>query len=185
MASAQTPTVQEFEGAALPHLNDLFRTAVRVVGDRTQAEDVVQEVYFQAWKSFHRFELGTNCRAWLFRILFHVVQHHRRKQSRLVLVDPADELENVLVAREPIPPTLADRDILTSLDRLPDTYREVVLLADVEEFSYREIADILEIPIGTVMSRLSRARALLRRELATVARSYGLNADGEAASERS
>ena len=70
---------EDFESAAMPHLNDLFRTALRVIGNRSEAEDLVQEAYLQAWKSFHRFELGTNCRAWLYKILFHVIGHHRRK----------------------------------------------------------------------------------------------------------
>src|ERR1043165_5414267 len=85
-----------FETAALPHMNDLFRAAVAILGNRTEAEDVVQELYLQAWKSFHRFELGTNCRAWLFRILFHVVAHHRKKWFASKSVQESEELlENV------------------------------------------------------------------------------------------
>src|SRR5258708_29426680 len=73
---------ERFEAEAMPHLNDIFRTANRMVGDRQRAEDVAQEVFLQAWKSFDRFEAGTNCRAWLYKILFHCVQHHRRKWFR-------------------------------------------------------------------------------------------------------
>ena len=74
---------QEFEEAALPHLNDIYRTAARLLADSAKADDVVQDVYLQAWKSFDRFEVGTNCRAWLYKILFHVVHHHRRKWLRI------------------------------------------------------------------------------------------------------
>ena len=88
---------EDFATAAMPHLDDLFRTAYRVIGDRTQAEDLVQETYLQAWKSFHRFEPGTNCRAWLFKILFHVIHHHRRKWFRFKFVNDGEELmENTL-----------------------------------------------------------------------------------------
>ncbi|HKP14264.1 MAG TPA: sigma-70 family RNA polymerase sigma factor, partial [Blastocatellia bacterium] len=92
---------EEFEGAALPHLNDLFRTALRLVRDRAEAEDLVQEAYLQAWKSFHRFEPGTNCRAWLFKILFHVIQHHRRKLFKMRLVSDEDERIEETVSYEP------------------------------------------------------------------------------------
>jgi RNA polymerase sigma-70 factor, ECF subfamily len=164
-----------FEAEALPHLNDIFRTATRLVGDRARAEDVAQEVYLQAWKSFHRFEPGTNCRAWLFKILFHCVNHHRRKWFRFPLLKEAEEfLEANLVAPAEIPASLTDGEILAALDRIPPDFRAVVMLADVEEFAYKEVAEILSVPIGTVMSRLSRGRKLLREQLAEVARSYGI-----------
>src|ERR1051326_2358504 len=93
-----------FETAALPHMNDLFRAAVAILGNRTEAEDVVQELYLQAWKSFHRFELGTNCRAWLFRILFHVVAHHRKKLFNLSRLSGDLEIIEATVAAEPSVP---------------------------------------------------------------------------------
>ena len=159
----------------MPHLSDLFRLAYRMTADRTRAEDAVQEAYLQAWKSFDRFESGTNCRAWLFRILFHCVQHHRRKWFRFpTLSDTEEFLEANLPAPEPVPETLRDEDILAALDKIPQDYRAVVLLVDVEEFAYKDTAAILAIPIGTVMSRLSRARRLLREQLSGVARSYGI-----------
>src|SRR4051812_40227820 len=83
---------ERFEAEAMPHLNDLFRTATRMVGDKARAEDVVQEVFLQAWKSFARFETGTNCRAWLYKILFHCVNHHRRKWFRFPLLKESEEL---------------------------------------------------------------------------------------------
>lgn len=164
-----------FDAEAMPHLNDLFRTALRVTGDRTRAEDAVQEAYLQAWKSFDRFESGTNCRAWLFRILFHCVHHHRRKWFRFPVLKDAEEfLEANLTAPEPVPDQLRDEQILTALAQIPGDYKAVVLLIDVEEFAYKEAAEILGIPIGTVMSRLSRGRKLLREQLAPVAASYGV-----------
>ncbi len=163
---------EDFEAAALPHLNSLFRTAGRLIGNRGEAEDLVQEVYLQAWKSFHRFEPGTNCRAWLFKILLYKISHYRRKQLRLVTND-VEILEDV--AYEPgVPEHLRDEEVLMGLEKIPEYYREAILLADVEEFSYQEIASMLNVPIGTVMSRLSRGRKLLRIELAVVAESYGI-----------
>ena len=164
-----------FESEAMPHLNDLFRTATRVLGERGRAEDVVQEVYLQAWKSFERFESGTNCRAWLYKILFHCVNHHRRKWFRFPLMKENEEfLEANLTYSPPVAEHLTDQEILAALDRIPADFRSMVLLVDVEEFAYKEAADILEIPIGTVMSRLSRGRRLLREQLGGVAQSYGI-----------
>ena len=158
-----------FESLALPHTNDLFRMASSLLRNRTEAEDAVQECLLQAWKSFDRFEPGTNCRAWLYKILFHVVSHHRRKWSRLWLAEDPQILENTLVAKTEVPEYLTDQEILGALGRMPHRYAEVVLLADVQEFSYKEIQTTLSIPIGTVMSRLSRGREYLRAELVSMA----------------
>ena len=171
----------QFELEAMPHLNDIFRTAVRILGDRSRAEDVAQEVYLQAWKSFGRFESGTNCRAWMFKILFHCVNHHRRKWFRFPQIKETEEfLEANLSAPVPVPEQLTDQDILSALDRVPADFRSVVLLVDVEEFAYKEAADILSVPIGTVMSRLSRGRKLLREQLANLAHSYGIGKAAQA-----
>ena len=173
----------QFEAEAMPHLNDLYRSAVRILGDAQRAEDVVQEVYLQAWKSFHRFEPGTNCRAWLYKILFHCVHHHRRKWFRFPLLKETEEFrEENLAAPAPIPEQLTDADILAALDRIPRDFRAAVLLVDVEEFAYKEAAEILSIPIGTVMSRLSRGRKLLKEQLAEVALGYGIGRPREARS---
>ncbi len=138
---------------------------------------MVQEAFLQAWKSFHRFESGTNCRAWLHKILFHVIQHRRRKWFNLNLVKESEEiLEETLAYEPPVPEHLSDEEVLAAFRRIPQKYREVVTLADVEEFSYKEIAETLNIPVGTVMSRLSRGRKLLRGELASVAAEYGIKA---------
>ena len=158
--------MEAFEAEALPHFDDLYRTAVRVIGDRAEAEDLVQEAYLQAWKSFHRFELGTNCRAWLFKILFHVIHHHRRKWFNFKWVEDGEEhLKQSLAYEPPVPEEITDEDLLAALNQVPEAFREVILLVDVQEFSYKEISEILKIPIGTVMSRLSRGRQALRNHL--------------------
>jgi RNA polymerase sigma-70 factor (ECF subfamily) len=174
---------EEFESVALPHLNDLYRTAARVIGNRTEAEDLVQEAYLQAWKSFHRFEPGTNCRAWLFKILFHVIQHHRRKWYNSKLVQENDDmlLQDTVPYEPPAPQHLSDEDVLAALERIPVQYREAVVLTDVQEFSYKEVAATLGVPVGTVMSRLSRGRKLLRAELSGIAGSYGIREKGKSA----
>ena len=174
-AMEQLTSSERFEKEAMPHLKDLYRTASRMTGEQSRAEDVVQEVFLQAWKSFHKFQPGTNCRAWLYKILFHCVNHQRRKWFRFPLLKEKEEFfESNLAAPAPIPDQLTDADILGALDRIPADYRSVVLLVDVEEFAYKEASEILEVPIGTVMSRLSRGRKLLREQLAEVALAYGI-----------
>lgn len=173
-------TVEDFESVALPHLNDLYRTARRILGNTTEAEEAVQETYYQAWKSFDRFQAGTNCRAWLYKILFHVINHQRRKLWKWSSFANLEEVpEKVSTYEPPIPQHLTDEDVLQAFDKLPQGYREVVLLADVQEFSYKEIAETLTIPLGTVMSRLNRGRKLLRTELAGFAKDYGIRSTPE------
>jgi RNA polymerase sigma-70 factor (ECF subfamily) len=173
--------VEDFEAAAMPHFADLYRTARLVAQDAGEAEDLVQEVYLHAWKSFHRFELGTNCRAWLFKILFHRLHHFRRRWANTAKLEAFEspEDQDSLVAAVPVPQEIRDEDVLQALGKLPIEFREVVLLADVQEFSYKEIAETMKVPLGTVMSRLSRGRKLLRQELAGVAGSYGIRAPEE------
>src|SRR6185437_264541 len=167
-----------FNAEALPWTNDLFRTALRMTGDRARAEDAMQETMLQAWKSFDRFHAGTNCRAWLYKILFHCVKYQRRRWLRFPSFSGDDAtLEATLASPAPVPEALRDEDILRALDRIPREFRALVLLVDVEEFAYKDAAEILAIPIGTVMSRLSRGRKLLREQLADVARAYGILKD--------
>jgi len=166
---------ERFDAEAMPYMNDLFRTACRLTGERGRAEDAVQEAFLQAWKSFGRFEPGTNCRAWLFKILFHCVNHQRRRIFRFPLLKQTEDfIEANLTAKTPLPDKLTDGEILTALDKITKDFRSVVLLVDVEEFAYKEVAEILDIPIGTVMSRLSRGRKALRDQLSAVAESYGI-----------
>ena len=160
----------------MPYLEEIYRSARRMMGDPTRAEDVVQDVYLRAWRSFHTFTLGTNCRAWLYRILANSVHDYR---SRWLKRLPADDSEEILERQEAPAPSLeqlTDREILDALDRLPDTFRDAVLLTDVEGFTYKETAEILGVKTGTVMSRLSRGRKQLRTSLRESARSYGLTA---------
>ncbi len=167
----------DFEAAALPHLNEIYRTAARLLGDAARADDVVQDVFLQAWKSFDRFEPGTNCRAWLFKILFHSMNHYRRKWLGFRLVRESEEvLEQAVAAPPPPAAQVTDQEMLRALAAIPREFRAAVLLIDVEEFTYKEAAGILNVPIGTVMSRLSRGRKLLREKLAGMAYSYGIGA---------
>ncbi len=162
---------------ATPHLKDLYRTAVRLTRSQTEAEDIVQEVFLQAWKSFENYETGTNCRAWLYQIMFYKISHFRRAFVMQSKFFQSDDEEGTIfahaTAETPIPQHLTDEEIIKAVDKLSPNYRAVVLLTDVEEFSYKEVAEILQVPIGTVMSRLSRARQQLRDSLAAVAPEYG------------
>lgn len=177
MAVSTSAGEQEFESEAMPHLDGLYRAAVRMVGDASDAQDLVQEVFLQAWRSFDRYERGTNCRAWLFAILFNKVQHYRRKKYNRRVVPLGDDEEYQLdgLASPPVVPLeITDAEILAALDGLPETYRDTVILADVQELSYKETAAILDVPIGTVMSRLNRGRRMLRVALADAARDLGI-----------
>jgi RNA polymerase sigma-70 factor (ECF subfamily) len=171
--------MQEFESVALPHLHDLFRTAARLLGDSVRADDVVQDVYLVAWKTFDTFEKGTNCRAWLFRILFHKLRHYRRKWLNPREVQNPEEVMAEIMAATPLAPGLTDEEVLAALAAVSEEHRAVVLLVDVEEFSYKDAAEILGIPVGTVMSRLSRARGMLRERLACLAGEHGIGCQVE------
>jgi len=145
----------------------LLRLALWFERIRADAEDVVQETMMQALQSFHRFQPGTNCRAWLVTILQRVVSNRRRAKGRSIMVsDPDDRLAHTVPFVPPVPQQLTDEALLASLRRLPLAFQEVIVLCDVEELSYKEAAKALMIPVGTVMSRLHRGRAQLRADLA-------------------
>jgi RNA polymerase sigma-70 factor (ECF subfamily) len=166
----------EFELEAMPHATDLYRVAMWLTRNQDEAEDLVQETMMQALKSFHRYESGTNCRAWLTTILYHLNSKRLQKLGRMTIVDDPDDLIFENIAFEPpISQRITDEFVIQSLKNLPEKFSQVVVLADVEEYSYKEVAAILGVPIGTVMSRLSRARKLLRVELADYSRQYGFN----------
>lgn len=169
-------TPEIFETEAMAHLDNLYRTALRLTMKQADAEDLVQETFMQAWKSFKQYEPGTNCRAWLYKILFNKYDHYRRKKyTQAKYIQEADDFVFLNTSyNAPIPEHLTDKEIIAALNKLPEHYRSVVLLADVHEFDYKEIAEILSIPIGTVMSRLSRARQQLKKSLAGVAKEYGI-----------
>jgi RNA polymerase sigma-70 factor (ECF subfamily) len=170
-----------FEAEAMQHIDDLYRTAVRLTMNQTEAEDLVQETYMQAWKSFGHYEPGTNCRAWLYKILFNKFDHHRRKKyTQAKYFQEADDIVFATVShKQSVPENLTDREVIQALNKLPEHYRSVVLLADVHEFDYKEVAQILDIPIGTVMSRLNRARTQLKKSLVRTAADYGIKAAQE------
>ena len=151
----------------LPHAPRLFRLAMWFIRNRADAEDVVQDTMMQALKSFHRYQPGTNCRAWLITILQHIVSNRRRAKGRSIVVDdPDDRIAQTVPFVPPVPQELTDELVLQSVRQLPTVFQEVILLCDIEDLSYKEAAEALAIPIGTVMSRLHRGRAQLRRELA-------------------
>lgn len=166
-SAAADPAWAAFEAEALPHLDRLFRLAMWFERNRSDAEDLVQETMMQALQSFHRFRPGTNCRAWLATILQNVRSNRRRAHGRSPLVDdPDDRIGLAIPFVPPVPQELTDEELLGALGRIPVLFQEVIVLCDVEELTYKEIADALAIPVGTVMSRLHRGRALLRAELA-------------------
>jgi RNA polymerase sigma-70 factor (ECF subfamily) len=165
-SAAPDPAWAAFEAEALPHVDRLFRLAMWFERDRSEAEDLVQETMIQALQSFHRFQPGTNCRAWLMRILQNVRSNRRRAKGRSPLVDdPDDRIGLATPFVPPVAQALTDEDLLGALTRIPAQFQEVVVLCDVEELTYKEIADALAIPLGTVMSRLHRGRALLRAQI--------------------
>lgn len=173
-----------FAKEALPFLDEIFRSARAMLGGRDEeAKDLVQEVFAQAWTSFDAFEAGTNCRAWLYAILTNKVRHaHRRKgRARVIpLSEHVDDRADEQLPADPVVPTeLEDDTLLAALDRLGEESRETILLVDTRGFTYQEAAEILDVPIGTVMSRLARARTRLRRELAGAAAELGIETDGK------
>jgi RNA polymerase sigma-70 factor, ECF subfamily len=159
-----------FEQEALPHAGRLFRLAMWFERNRADAEDLVQDTMVEALRSFHRFQLGTNCGAWLVTILQRIVSKRRRAKGRAPMVeDPDDRMAHSVPFVAPVRQELVDESVLDSLRRLPAGFQEVIVLCDIEDLSYKEAADALAIPIGTVMSRLHRGRAQLRNELADTA----------------
>ena len=159
-----------FEREALAALDSLYRTARRVSRNRADAEDLVQDTYLKAFRAADQFESGTNLRAWLFTILHNTARNRFRDRARDTVAVDSDVVDRAADAPPPgslsgsvdTPETLLLRDILapelqSAIDALPEAFREAVWLRDVEEFSYAEIADMLSIPMGTVMSRISRS----------------------------
>jgi RNA polymerase sigma-70 factor (ECF subfamily) len=182
-----TPRRELFEAQALPYLDSLYNTALRLTRNPQDAEDLVQETYLKAYRSFDQFEPGTNLKAWLFKILKNsFINEYRRRQNEpnsedLSLLDFGTEstvdtsswTASTLTPEEQALALTLDQDVQLALEQLPEEYRMVLLLADLEDFSYKEIAEILDIPIGTVMSRLYRARKQLESALLRYARKRG------------
>jgi len=180
-----------FERDALPFLDALYSAALRMTKNPENAEDLVQETYAKAFSSFHQFTEGTNLRAWLYRILTTTFINIYRKEQRQPLIADG-ELEEWQIAEAATHTSdqgksaevealeqLPDSDIKNALQELPEEFRLAVYFADVEGFSYKEVAEILNIPAGTVMSRLHRGRKSLRESLADYARDRGYVKRGE------
>ena len=175
-----------FEAEAMPYLDQLYGAAMRMTRNPADAEDLVQDTYVRAFASFHQYRPGTNLKAWLYRILTNTFINSYRRRQRQPLQTDADAVEDWQLHRAashdsvglPSAESLAldslpDSDIKDALGQLSEDRRLAVYLADVEGFSYKEIAEIMDTPIGTVMSRLHRGRRQLRGLLADYAREYG------------
>lgn len=181
---------REFEEVALVHLDALYRSALRLTRNRAEAEDLVQETCLRAFRNFHRFDPLSHCRVWLFTIMRNLFLNRLRQAGREVLEGDASALEALQerlmtptsVARNPEEEffqKLLHDDIDRALKALPLAFREAVILADLEGLSYKEVAEVLGCPTGTVMSRLSRGRQLLRHLLSRFAREYGYLRESE------
>lgn len=177
----------QFEEQALPLLDQLYGGAMRMTGNRADAEDLLQDTYVRAFQSFHTFRQGTNLKAWMYRILKNTfINDYRKRQRRpqrtaedgvsdWQLLESANHHEiGLLSAESQAFSALPDETVRTALESLPAEYREAVLLADVEGFSYKEIAEIMDTPVGTVMSRIHRGRAALRESLRSYAAQMGI-----------
>jgi RNA polymerase sigma-70 factor, ECF subfamily len=163
--------IEKFEREAMTHLDALMRVASKLMRGRQDAEDIVQETYLRAWKYFSSFDEGSNCRAWLFRIMFNVINLRTGKQAKLAESPLEDEDhteydQRNVVTFDPLR-QLEGRELLEATHKLSEEHRSVLWLVVVEEFSYKEAAEILDVPIGTVMSRLHRARRDLRKIMMT------------------
>jgi len=167
----------EFQALSFEHVDSLYNTAVRMTQNALDAEDLVQDVYLRAFRFFHRFERGTNFKAWIFKILTNTyINQYRKKINKPYHVDlekikynyddkEAAAQTSTQESERLDYETLFDDEIKNALQQIPDEFRVVVLLADVESFSYKEVAKIIGCPIGTVMSRLSRGRKQLQNSL--------------------
>ncbi len=188
----------DFEAAAMPFVDALYNTAYRMTRNSEDAEDLVQETYLKAYRYYDKFEEGTNFKAWLFKIMKNTFINNYRRQQQVPPQSDFAEIEEsfetqvshesssqIKSPEEELLENVLDEDVQHALDSLPADYRMVVLLADLEGFSYKEIAEILEVPVGTVMSRLYRGRRLLEKGMLEYARDHGYIRSGEPSKMRS
>jgi RNA polymerase sigma-70 factor, ECF subfamily len=178
---------ERFERDVLPLLPSLYGAALRMTRNPSEAEDLLQDTALRAYRGFATFQEGTNLKAWLYRILTNsFINTYRKRQREPQTVDGPDDVDEWFLfdrlggmsaersAEEDVLERIPDADVKAALESIPENFRIAVLLADVEGFSYREIADIMDVPIGTVMSRLHRGRKALERALYAVAKERGL-----------
>lgn len=177
---------KRFEDEALPHLDALYSMAIRLARNPDDANDLLQETVLRAYRFFHQFESGTNCRAWMLTILFNNFRNGYRKSTREQPASSADEFERKVEAEslrtDPAgsnPEALLagqgmEGEVETALASLPDEFRQAVLLVDVEELSYQEVSGVLNVAICTIKSRVSRGRAMLRERLTGFAKEQGI-----------
>jgi RNA polymerase sigma-70 factor (ECF subfamily) len=177
-----------FIDQAMEHMSALYSAALRMTRNPADAEDLVQETYLKAYRAFDSFQEGTNLKAWLYKILTNTFINRYRAQKRRPEQTDVDDVEDLYLFRrlggleaagagrsaEDEVMDLFDSEVKEALESLPESFRMAVLLADVEGFSYKEIADIMDVPIGTVMSRLHRGRKALQRALLEFGRERGL-----------
>jgi RNA polymerase sigma-70 factor (ECF subfamily) len=181
MAEPSTAAVRAFDDEALPHLDVLYRVALRLTGDPAQAEDLVQDTMLKAYRSWRQYRPGTNAKGWLLTILRNTfINAYRRRKLEPVAMDlEAIEPHALYRAVESADPEgsffgrLVDEKVLEAVDALPPDFREVLVLSDIEGMPYAEIAAALELPVGTVKSRLFRARRLLQAQLYSYAVEMG------------
>ena len=180
---------EQFTSDAMQYAPQLFSTALRMTRSRSDAEDLVQETYIKGWRSFHTFQEGTNLRAWLFRIMTNTYINKYNAQKRKGTEVELDDVEELFLykrlgsidqsqlsssAEDQMLELFTDDEVKSALEDLPEDFRMPVLLSDVDGFSYKEISEMLEIPIGTVMSRLHRGRKAMQKMLYEYARERGL-----------
>jgi RNA polymerase sigma-70 factor (ECF subfamily) len=179
---------EEFKKEALPHIGILRNYAYKMTGNELDADDLLQETYLRAFRFFHKFEKGTNCKAWLFRIMKNLfINNYRKNQKSPGKVD-YEEIENFFEniksdkvdssdLQEKVFSNLLDDQVTIALNSLQDDFKTVIILCDLEGLSYEEIAEFVQCPIGTVRSRLHRARKLLAQKLYKYAKSKGYDVD--------